>query len=107
MPCETGGLRFVFDELNRNTKPCVNLDKASDLFLLNDALTFSNEHCIQLDGCCSSRVFASLAALKDPSSISDPAGFSDLVSKQEAYATLVGVLCPSTSTSTCNSCTDQ
>lgn len=106
MPCETGGLRFVFEELNRSNKPCVNLDKVSDLLLLKDALTFSNEHCIQLDGCCTSRVFASLAALKDPLSISDFNGFSDLASKQAAYADLVNVLCPVTSSNTCDSCTE-
>ncbi len=103
MSCGSGGLRFVFSELNRQNKPCINLETASDLFLLKDALTFSNEHCIQLDGCCSSRVFASLEALRNPASITAADGFATVSDKQAAVAALVNVLCPSSSTAI-NSC---
>lgn len=101
MSCQSGGLRFVFTELNRQNKPCLNLDNASDLSLLRDALEFSNENCIQLDGCCSSRVFTSLTALKDPSSITTSDNFGTTSDKQNAFASLVEVLCPPTSINTC------
>lgn len=98
-----GGLRFVFDELNRNNKPCLNLDKSSDLHLLSSALQFANANCIQMDGCCTSRVFASLASLKNPSSINTQTDFSDLSSKQAAYSDLISILCPPNSvTDTCS-----
>ena len=103
MSCENGGgLRFVFAELNRQNKPCLNLDIATDLTLLKDALEFSNEHCIQLDGCCSSRVFASLTALKDPSSITTSDSFGTASDKQAAFTGLVEVLCPATHSSKCD-----
>lgn len=102
MACDSGGLRFVFSELNRQNKPCINLETSSDLLLLRDALTFSNEHCIQLDGCCSSRVFASLASLKDPASITVADGFATLSDKQAAVASLVNVLCPHTAINSCD-----
>jgi hypothetical protein len=102
MPCESGGLRFVFTELNRSNRPCLNLDSASDLLLLTDALEFSNENCIQLDGCCSSRVIASLSALRDPSSITTPDGFETVSDRQAAFTSLVGVLCPTGAVNTCS-----
>lgn len=90
MCSRSGGLRFVFDELNRNNKPCINLGNVSDMATLTTALTFANEHCIQLDGCCSSRVYASLEALRN-----DP-----------NYADLRNNLCPATPADTdmCGSC---
>lgn len=94
MSCDRGGLRFVFDELNRKNKPCLNLDKASDLFLLKGALEFSNENCITMDGCCSSRVFTSLEALKNPVSILTSDSFGTVSDKQAAFSELLEVLCP-------------
>lgn len=58
-------LFFIFDELNRKTKPCLNLNNVSDALLFIDAMNFSKKNCINLDGCCSSRVHTSIAYLSN------------------------------------------
>lgn len=64
-----GGLFFIFDELSRNKKPCLDLGNISDALLFVDVMGFSKKNCIKLDGGCSSRVHTSMAYL---SSILNP-----------------------------------
>lgn len=61
--CDTAGLFFVFDELDRKKKPCLDLSNPSDAILFVDAMNFSKKNCVRLDGCCSSRVHTSVAYL--------------------------------------------
>lgn len=59
------GLFFIFDELNRQKKPCLDLKNVSDVLLFVDVMNFSKKNCIRLDGCCSSRVHTSMAYLSN------------------------------------------
>lgn len=71
--CNNNGLQFVFKELNRKTKPFLILtsDHCADAKLLADALEIVKCACGQINGCCASRIFASiedmLAWRNDPS----------------------------------------
>ena len=49
-------LQLVFDELYRKTVPCVRINNES----LVKVLKLAKEHCLALDGCCSSRVKVSV-----------------------------------------------
>ena len=59
-------LQLVFDELYRKTVPCVRINNES----LIKVLQLAQEHCLALDGCCSSRVKVSVCdfekILKNP-----------------------------------------
>lgn len=68
MACKNTGLRFCFTEINRTTRPCLDLTNASDLTDITDALTLVNSFGVQLDGCCTSRIKVSLAAMQNPGS---------------------------------------
>ena len=61
----SSSFNFVFEELSRKVKPCLNLKNDKDAALLAEALTFSKDHCLSVDGCASSRIFANLSSLKD------------------------------------------
>lgn len=64
--CENpNGLFFVFDELNKKNKPCLDLKNVSDVLLFVDVMNFSKKNCIKLDGCCSARVHTSIAYLSN------------------------------------------
>lgn len=60
--CNNNGLQFVFKELNRKTKPFLILtsDHQDDAKLLADALDIVKCACGQINGCCASRIFASV-----------------------------------------------
>ena len=60
--CNNNGLQFVFKELNRKTKPFIILtsDHCADAKLLADALDIVKCACGQINGCCASRIFASI-----------------------------------------------
>jgi hypothetical protein len=60
--CNNNGLQFVFKELNRKTKPFLILasDFCDDAKLLADALNIVKCACGQINGCCFSRIFASI-----------------------------------------------
>lgn len=58
-----GGLFFIFDELSRKKKPCLDLQNVSDVLLFVDVINFTKKNCIKLDGRCSSRVYTSMAYL--------------------------------------------
>lgn len=60
---DAGGLFFIFDELSRNKKPCLDLGNISDALLFVDVMGFAKKNCIKLDGRCSSRVHTSMAYL--------------------------------------------
>jgi hypothetical protein len=59
------GLFFIFDELNRKKKPCLDLKNISDALLFVDVMNFTKKNCIKLDGCCSSRIHTSMAYLSN------------------------------------------
>jgi hypothetical protein len=62
--CEgDNGLFFIFDELSRKKKPCIDLKNISDALLFVDVMNFTKKNCIKLDGCCLSRVHTSMAYL--------------------------------------------
>lgn len=60
-----GGLFFIFDELSRTKKPCLDLNNVSDVLLFVDAMHFTKKNCVKLDGACSSRVHTSMAYLSN------------------------------------------
>lgn len=86
--CKGNGFNFVFEELSRKVKPCLNLNNQDDAKLLAQALTFAKDHCVKVDGCCSSRIYANLSKL------------SNLVSKDDkelgevGKALKYGLVCP-------------
>ena len=59
------GLFFIFDELSRKNKPCLDLTNVSDVLLFVEAMNFTKKNCIKLDGGCSSRVHTSMAYLSN------------------------------------------
>lgn len=61
---DNNGLTFIFHELNRQIKPCLNLRNISDAQLLANALSFVKKHDIKLDGNCCSRVYTRLEDLE-------------------------------------------
>lgn len=85
------GFNFVFEELSRQKKPCINLRNKDDAALFADALKFSKEHCVHIDGCCSSKVWA---RLEDLQNLFNDRNSATVAADPTLKALKAGLVCP-------------